>query len=441
MGIKIMKAYSLDFKAKPIVGLMGLMYSVLFIYLLFKPIKADPNIVLALGIIPFSIKINQNNYSFRYFIWAGISFFVALFIPVNSLIIIFLLFSILFLIESQYGKLDELILGLILFISPIFKNLSHLFEYSLRITLSEGVTKLFQMMGFISFSKGNTIILSGKEFSVDPACSGLNMLETSFLLSLFLVGFYQRKAGKKLPLWVLGGIILCTVFLNMGSNFMRILVLIISNIPPNNPAHEGIGLICLFIYGLIPMKFFIEWIIPKMGKTYTLKRNVLKFNPQLLSASLLIGIFFLIHIRKGPDEYLQNIPSTMEIKGYKKSKLSQGLVKFENPEALIYLKSTNFYAPDHDPMICWRGSGYEFQMIEKLRYNGRPIMFGILKKGNDLLYSAWWFDDGKVKTIDQWDWRYRAATQTHPFYLINITTQNPENLKKNLQILLKTKLF
>jgi len=41
-------------------------------------------------------------------------------------------------------------------------------------------------------------------------------------------------------------------------------------------------------------------------------------------------------------------------------------VKLENNSSLIYLKAIpDYFNPDHNPMICWTGSGYNLERIQE----------------------------------------------------------------------------
>ena len=122
--------------------------------------------------------------------------------------------------------------------------------------------------------------------------------------------------------------------------------------------------------------------------------------------------------------------------GYHKTKLADGVLKFEDAGSLIYLKPTAYYAPGHDPMICWTGSGYEFTDIRLSPINGIMVYTATLKKGADSIYAAWWFDNGTLQTAEQLKWRWAAAQGQAQFYLVNINAPTPQLLKSKATALL-----
>jgi exosortase N len=96
---------------------------------------------------------------------------------------------------------------------------------------------------------------------------------------------------------------------------------------------------------------------------------------------------------------------------------------------LIYLKPTAFYAPGHDPRICWTGSGYEFTNINRSVIAGTLVYTATLRKGTDKIFAAWWFDNGTIKTSDQLSWRWAAAHGGSQFYLVNVNAASPQLLQ------------
>jgi hypothetical protein len=71
-------------------------------------------------------------------------------------------------------------------------------------------------------------------------------------------------------------------------------------------------------------------------------------------------------------------------------------------------------------MICWQGSGYVFSKIKKELIDGRQVYWGVLTKANDKIYAAWWFDNGSIKSVNEFEWRWAAAKGAKLFYLVNV---------------------
>lgn len=126
------------------------------------------------------------------------------------------------------------------------------------------------------------------------------------------------------------------------------------------------------------------------------------------------------------------------IPNYEKSITENGMLKFENEDALIYVKAAvKAFQGSHDPRICWQGSGYEFTKIKKTNIEGIELYKAILTKRTDTLHTAWWFDNGEMKTINEWDWRWTTISGKSGFKLINVTTANEEDLPRIVEEMMK----
>jgi hypothetical protein len=61
---------------------------------------------------------------------------------------------------------------------------------------------------------------------------------------------------------------------------------------------------------------------------------------------------------------------------------------------------------------------------------------GILKKGNEYLYTAWWYFNGASTTIDQLSWRMDMLKGANRYCLINITSKDEATLNEYLREIL-----
>ena len=132
----------------------------------------------------------------------------------------------------------------------------------------------------------------------------------------------------------------------------------------------------------------------------------------------------------------------IEIANFEKSITDENVLKFENEHALIYIKpSCHFFGPDHNPTICWKGSGYKFINIKTEKIGAFEIYKAELKKDNEILQTAWWFDNGQEKIISQLEWRWKTALGNEPYRLINVTAISEEALNNQINELLLVNLF
>ncbi len=133
--------------------------------------------------------------------------------------------------------------------------------------------------------------------------------------------------------------------------------------------------------------------------------------------------------------------AAISIPNYEKTITEKGMLKFESEDALLYIKpAVKAFQGSHDPRICWQGSGYEFTKIKKITVDEIQLYTALLTKGRDTLHTAWWFDNGELKTINEWEWRWTTLSGKSGFKLVNVTTDKEEDLPKIIKEILATNL-
>jgi exosortase N len=429
-------------------GLLLLFYVFMAIKLVWGYFLWDFTVFLGLALAPWICTIEKGKFSLRFLVAAILTSGTAVAIPVKTMLFLALLFTILLLIENFRGKVSSALFFLIILISPLFKYISDLISFPIRLWLSEVVAEILSGGGIKALSSGNIIEMNGYEFSVDQACAGLNMLSTSFIICLFIIAFYQKKANRQLFIGQVIMLLSLTFILNIGCNLLRILVLVLFKIMPGNYLHDLVGFLCLIVYVIMPLLFLSKVYFRKYGKTKQ-EEGVIKTslspNHTLRYAALHISLFILIisisFNLKGINKMNPPTNNTIKVAGFKKEVLENSVIKFSNKDALIYLKPTPFYAPEHNPMVCWKGSGYEFSRIKKEIVAGKEIYTGLLVKGKDKIYSTWWFDNGHTKTINQFSWRWEAAKSSSQFYLVNVNASDPLQLKKLVKRMISKRIL
>jgi exosortase N len=424
-------------------ALLGLAYLALALWFIPGYFAWDANLVMGMLLIPYLCGADKTRYSLRYLLPALLATGLAVMLPVNTLFFLALLFVVLLLIENTLGRLGNGLLFLMLLVSPVFGHFTRLGEFPVRLWLSEKVAQVLSAGGISASAVGNQIELGNYEFSVDPACAGLNMLVMSVLICLFVTAFYQKQMSKVLAFkWLL---LLCTatVLLNVVCNFFRILLLVMFRIMPGTFLHDAVGIACLFLYVLTPLLLGIKPLVARFGKVEAAKEHAVHavgMRYPLLHL-LLLGALLVIAVHLVKADSLVTSTVQIQLQGYRKKQLAGGILKFENKDALIYLKPTAFYAPEHDPMICWVGSDYTFKKIRKESISGLDVYTATLFKNTDRLYAAWWFDNGQLKTVNQIAWRWAAAKNEKQFYLVNVNASSPQKLKQKMEEMLAQNIF
>nr|WP_294942888.1 exosortase N [uncultured Mucilaginibacter sp.] len=419
----------------PPAALLGLLYLAMAVWFIPGYFLWDANLVMGLLLIPYLCKVDRARYSLRYLLPALLSAGLAVLLPVNTLFFVAMLFAVLLLIENSLGKLNDSLLFLLLLISPVFGHFTRLGEFPVRLWLSEKVAGMLSAGGITASAAGNQINLGNYEFSVDPACAGLNMLVMSVLVCLFVLTFYQKQSGKTLGFKWLALLCALTVGLNIVCNFFRILLLVMFKIMPGTFLHDAAGIACLCIYVLLPLLLGIRPLVArfsKPGKVGTEPALPICIRYPYLHFAL-FGAMLFVAANLVKADSLVSTNNNIQLPGYSKKALDGGILKFENRDALIYLKPTAFYAPEHDPMICWVGSGYAFKSIRKENLGGHDVYTATLVKNTDRIYAAWWFDNGRLKTVNQFAWRWAAAKSEGQFYLVNVNASSPQKLTEKIE--------
>ncbi len=407
-------------------------YALLFIYLMYRGYYiGDTTFWVGLIIAPYILIIKRlGDISWRFGIITIGLLVLCFFVKTYSVRYLLLVFAVLFAIESSFGKLNALLLWLLLIISPIFRYVSEIFSFPIRIKLSEIVGIILQKSGFPISVSGNMIQYKNADFSVDAACMGLQMIGLSMLVGLFLLAHYERHLQRKIPYSLMILTMILVFLMNILSNLTRIIILVVFHILPENLLHDFIGIICLLVYVWLPCMFLVKWLFanfskPRIEKEISQKHNrfYLIFNLFLLGCASYIVLSFIPQ-----STYNQVLKSNR--KGYITTNISFGITQYIDSKSLIYTKPiADFYSGEHSPIICWKASGFEFKSVKETAINDKKVYIGTLKKGNEILYTSWWFSNNKMLTISQLDWRWRVFKGEPKFHLVNVTVAKEADLK------------
>ena len=393
-----------------------------------------------LGVIfaPYIIRRVSEAKSSRYFWRSLLLFGVLLFWRSNTLYFFAFGFALLFLVESFFYRLNSLALLLLVTCSAVFRHVANIWTFSIRLKMTEWVGDFLTLAGFPIVSEGNVIYMDGQPFSVAPACMGLDMLVTAFVLSLMVLAYFERKYSMTIPLWKAS--LFCGVGLGLAifSNLVRLAVLVVFRIMPENWMHDILGILSLVIYVLLPFFFLVRFFYRKKIKESGLfdkkisESAFLKFPITIVLHFLLIGLLWWTGGQfSEPIHMVDASFEKIEMKGFAKTIDDEGVLKLENDSLLIYIKPpVRIFQGTHDPRFCWRGSGYHFSKIQKKKIGNHEFYTAILTKGKDKLFTAWWLDNGTEKTIDEWTWRWKTLQGEEPFRLVNVTAEERDVLER-----------
>ena len=395
------------------------------------------NIVLAALTMPFALQVRSDwKGSYRFACFALLFISLSFYMPVSTLVYFSLLSILLFAIEFRFGRINFAAIMVVLLSMPITTYLANTFSFPIRLRLTSICETIFHAVGIPIEAAGNTFSLEGNDFTVDPACIGLNMLIASFLISLLLFGFYQKKYQRKMPNLILIAYLMIVFLLNVFSNLVRIMVLVLFRVYPETPTHHLVGIFCFLIQILLPAwiicRFLIKVIPPARDKEKKIRKQKQNlFQNQYISTlihGVCCGLLWVVALQVSSKEENNATVLIPDIPGYTVVPFSENVLKLENDSSLVYIKQIRWFCDtEHNPMICWKGSGYSLSHVKETILNGQLVYTAQLQNGEDILYTAWWYSNGQTSTNSQFHWRRDMLFGSLPYSLLNVTTAN-ENL-------------
>lgn len=385
--------------------------------------------------LPLSI-IRQPKSKFPFFICClGLALVSAL-LPTTIGIYVYVCSMTLFIAQHKLGGIHVVGLVHAFLASPFFTYISNLVSFPLRIQLSKVVSRILTVTGFENEVLGNVIVMNGQEFLVDQACSGMYLLGYGILFGTIVLSIRIRK--QSISTIALMRLYVLLLILIVWGNIVRIYILVIVSVEAGHWMHEAIGLLLFAFQILIPFYLIVNRKPPKPVSIEFAKPSTFpKIQYLTLTSVLILMVFVASNRNQNLDDF-----QPVSFPGFKIDRPSKEVIKLTNNESLIYIKKpVAAHSADHNPLICWSGSGYSFKQVDKLKLGGSAVNIATLKKGEDVLYTSWWFESIQSQTSDQWDWRWQSLKKGERFYLVNITCDTKEELKDQVTNLLNESII
>lgn len=419
------------------------------VFLYFQQDNFPGSISLYLGIIFFPyLAIRTGTPTGRLLLPILLGLLTLVFVKTASLYYLVAGLSLLYLLEISWGKLNPLAFLLLVIVAPLFRYITHIWSFPIRLEMSKVVAKTLSGAGFDVSAVGNTIMVKGAAYEVEPGCIGLKMIGTAMVCCLLLLAYFVRKKGwratwtSSIVAMIIG--LLLTVF----ANYVRMLGLVLFNILPATIMHDLMGILSLSVYVILPFYFGLSWWTKGKATVensdYFLSGkwkhpNLNWYRKRLGLAGLILvglvgtGFQFQKEVTHRSTDFsrfgtFDNYTETIE--GY-------GVLKLSKPDEVIYIKPpAGPFQGVHDPRICWEGSGFEFYKIRKSKIGDLSVYLAEIQKDDLILETAWWYDNGKVQTTEEWYWRWWTLMKQEDFYLINVSVPKGENLENAVQTFL-----
>lgn len=398
---------------------------------------SNANVLIGACLLPFCVFIQgRPRVNYFYLLMMLLMASLAVIYHVRIFYFFALAFYALFVVELSLGRTGNLVLFLTLFMSPFFEQAGVILGFPIRLQLSAWAGDILSLIGLPVTVSGNNMAIEGAVFAVDQACMGLHLLSISLLMGAFILSHRCKKEGLQPSCIPLTIFFLIVFILNVVSNLVRICLLVTFRIAPENVMHDGVGILCLLVYVMVPLYFISHWIVRKYGNSIP---DIEGRDNNFSLVGKIAWIFAIplfitgVHVKDQRAD-IDEVYAEVQLAGdFVKQEIAGSVTKLSNQDLLIYVKPIpHFFTSEHTPLICWRGSGYTFEGIREETIMGREIYLGRLVNSGSQLFTAWWYDNGRVATISQADWRMRMFIGEASFCLVNITSGSEHTLLNEL---------
>lgn len=331
-----------------------------------------------------------------------------------------------------FGRLSINAYVMALLCSPIFTMVSSIIGFPLRLKLTYWSSEILNLCIQNCSAEGNQLVINQQPFIIDEACAGLHMLLAGFVFAVLLVEHFKKKHQQTLSMLALFsfyGFVLISIITN---NIIRICMLVLFKIFPENSMHYGIGIIGFIVYTMIPTYFVLKYLFKKFGKDINTKQTTTSNIQQKVSYALFITIItigtYTMIFEQNKMQPVADLP-IQYLSHYEKENLDYDIVKYKNNNELIYVKPMPyFFSSEHNPLYCWKGSGYKMKQFKKHILGSNTIFIGDIVKNNSTIHTAWFYSNGKICTTEQLEWRWKSFIHQEPFYLISVSSSSKTSL-------------
>ena len=136
---------------------------------------SNTNVLIGLCLLPLTLIISGTQHNNLFYV--GLMVLFAALAGVYHVRIFYffcLAFYFLWLVERFVGRLNVLVLFLVVFMSPFFIQVVTILGFPIRLMLSAFSGGVLNFVGLNVRVEGNMMFLDGARFTVDEACMGLN---------------------------------------------------------------------------------------------------------------------------------------------------------------------------------------------------------------------------------------------------------------------------
>jgi exosortase len=235
--------------------------------------------------------------------------------------------------------------GLLLLSLPMQASLDFFLGYPFRLITAEGARLFVNLLGYPVERLGVQLSLKGIIVSVDPPCSGLQMLWATALLAALLAGLFRLSYLRTFQLSLLA-LALCLL-----ANILRAAALFFPEsgmITLPGFAHQGIGLIFFALAGItlasVARKFHRRTHPPKLPQK--------QISPRFLALACGVSLITLLPARNQSSATPENLDTLASYQGHAVEEIS--LSPREEAFAQNFPGQLKIYAVGRDTLIIRR---------------------------------------------------------------------------------------
>jgi exosortase N len=392
------------FSIAVVIGLLwGCFIAVFPDYILWHPLW-----VIGLVSIPFTLSTGEHGNQWMVIFAFLLTGMFALLVKTPYGLIFFGFSGLMLIVSKTFGKTSLIPFVIIIVISPVFDAVSGILSLPLRLKLSEVAGGLFAAAGFPVQISGNLIELNGNAFMIDPACAGIFMLKYSLLFGALMMAIREKSSNHFSLIQILLRMTVLIILI-LVTNLLRIITLVIFNIPEQSIFHDAAGIVNFIVYTLIPFYFICGLHRNKVGisvypdintvlpSAIVFQQPVKQYRTKSLiqyAALTILPFVFFCFSGNGQATASASYEDLHfdALSGFPVTKRADGTISYSNADALVYIKPpVSPFRSHHDPTICWRGSGYTFETVTRQKFGTHEIYVATMDRKGAKLYTAWWF--------------------------------------------------
>jgi exosortase N len=357
-----------------------------------------------------------------------------IFVKVQSIYIVGMVFLLMYLLNLTISRTNILPVFVALVALPITNTVLNLLSFDLRLFTTQIVARSLKVILKQVQFEGNIIYYKQHEYGVDDVCAGISMLQIGMIIALMIIAYFERKANKTATVLQISLLMSIAIVLIIVSNVFRIFTIVLFNIDEKSLVHEFAGIISLALYFAWPFYFIVKKMIGSLRETPAIVTAITKsyagYKIMVVVVTLLISIYSLYVLSQKKSVTFEH----RQIAGYQLKQFQYGVAQYSNAHVLLYIKpEVPFYAADHHPRICWKGSGYKFTKEKVMHVKGHQIVTAqLINSEQAQLYSAYWFQHNQHITSNELTWRWNALLHQYNYEMINITAATQADLDKEI---------